>query len=303
MLVCQMVLAQVYQPFPKDSANWTYIKWSKGYGTPYGTEEGMFFTNGTDTLINGKTYTKVMARYRIINSPTNFPPANNGIGTSDRYRYAIREDSQKLYIVDKDTTEQLLWNFNLAIGDSIKQWYEIPTIITGQGGFINVKMTVTSIDSVWVDNCYRKRFTLSGDKSNNIKLIEGLGINGYFLSFPYSLYPTLYKYSPACFTHKGISYSPYSEACYYLFSSSTPSSIENIYNNTPSAYPNPFNDVLNINTAGKIYIYNTTGICVLQKETASQSIINTAQLMPGTYLIVITDNKGTRVSQQKAVKQ
>ena len=77
-----------------------------------------FFLNvkyqlGGDTLMNGKTFRKVLAHGSSV--PFNFHP------DSAQYKSALREQDGKVWVVEKGfITEQLLYNFTKNTGDTIR---------------------------------------------------------------------------------------------------------------------------------------------------------------------------------------
>ncbi|MCB9047559.1 MAG: T9SS type A sorting domain-containing protein [Chitinophagales bacterium] len=75
-----------------------------------------------------------------------------------------------------------------------------------------------------------------------------------------------------------------------------------------AAYPNPFKDVIILRSAtGKrscfYQLYSMTGMCVLAGDApGDQTIINTASLPEGIYLLIIRDQKGIIISKRNMIK-
>ena len=97
--------AQPYIPMPTTKAVWTISTVSFGVPTaPY--KYGMY----GDTIINNRTYKKIYQNFD-----------NNFDITNSVYRGAIREFGKKVYKVNPGTTtEGILYDFTLAIGDTAR---------------------------------------------------------------------------------------------------------------------------------------------------------------------------------------
>jgi hypothetical protein len=155
----------VYHPFPDSNAYWkeTASSWTGGSGTYC---EGYGYVLSGDTIINGLIHHKV-------NLVTGYYSPNascygSAFGYSNKFYGAIREDSaRKIYLCctsvgSKDT---LLYDFNLKVGDSLKQ-----STVLYPGTH------VSSIDSILIDGNYRKQWIIA--VSNNTvfdSIIEGIG--------------------------------------------------------------------------------------------------------------------------------
>ncbi len=165
---CTIADAQtsVYHEFPDSNATWN-VFWSHG-GLEYCAEHVYSFSD--DTLINGLVYQK------IVDSSYGYNWARNNwlpYGYCDtRYTsapsigyFAIREDipQRKVYIIPSgDTIPQLLYDFNLNVGDTLNS-YIVP-----------VPIIVLSVDSILINSDYRKRWTYNTDIAT-FYIIEGIG--------------------------------------------------------------------------------------------------------------------------------
>ncbi|MEI6684253.1 MAG: T9SS type A sorting domain-containing protein [Bacteroidota bacterium] len=161
----------VYHPFPDSSAMWN-IHYS--YACMGGWSDQYYsVTISGDTVIGGVNYHKFTTPY--IQSV-----ASGCGGMSAGYRGAVRQDvtQRKVFIVPPATvTEQLLYDFTLAAGDTVKGYTETQAY---------PRDVVQSIDSVMVGSSYRKRWNLP---CYDIHIIEGIG----------STYG-LFQFSPGCIT-------------------------------------------------------------------------------------------------------
>lgn len=125
-----------------------------------------------DSVVNTLTYKKV---YRKGQGSYSWmaPPPNPGCDGTYWYidtvsAFFLRSSSKQMFVrFPSDTTEYLLYDFNLAIGDSLPLTYN---------NFDNA-ITVTAVDSFYTSYGYRKRFTLSGNTWSQY-LIEGVGHSG-----------------------------------------------------------------------------------------------------------------------------
>jgi len=91
----------------------------------------------------------------------------------------------------------------------------------------------------------------------------------------------------------------------YLYSNESASIIENT-DNTFSVYPNPFSEMLIIETEGNkqsLYfeIYNSINQLVTSGNTADKTIFQTKNLCPGIYFIKVKNENG--YISKKIVKQ
>ncbi len=161
LLTLSFARAQEYKPFNLDSGLWCCMYNMKGGmfggGTPgniYATDSVKFYCSG-DTLINSVAFKKLMyvGNTRSMVVP---PTAISG------YYGAVRNDipNKKVYFVSVSGTGELLYDFDIAIGDSIPR-----------GWFFGQKEPVVQIDSVQYCNEYHKKYITSSGYS----IIEGIG--------------------------------------------------------------------------------------------------------------------------------
>jgi hypothetical protein len=142
--------SSVYKPFPTSYGNWVYRYYDDFHNpTPYQTQ----YTLTGDTIISTITYKKIF------------------IGSA--YQGALRENAKKIYFIpDTSSTEYLLYNFNLVVGD---------TIIHPFGGAVctNDTLTIAYVDSVLLSDGYHKQFSFNPIAPN---WIEGVGSIEYLLA-------------------------------------------------------------------------------------------------------------------------
>ncbi len=156
----------VYKPFPGINSFWTlgesFYCWT---GVPSGVGTGYSIKVSTDTVISSATYHKLIIPYLKWDS-TNCTFASI---TTNIYRGCIREDTvakKVFYVYPTLTTEKLLYDFNLQVGDTVLGVLET----------FWPKDTVISIDSVQTAGAgggWHKRWFINS--CYNIYVIEGVG--------------------------------------------------------------------------------------------------------------------------------
>jgi hypothetical protein len=147
----------VYYPFPDSDAVWNvdYNEWCG----PWYWEQRYSYVFAGDTLINSINYHKLWTPFvETLSSSSCLPFTGTG------YKGSIRQDTtlRKVFIISQaDSTEQILYDFNLQINDTIK-------------GFLSWGSTISNVDSVLINSTYRKRWEWHG--VNGIgHYIEGIG--------------------------------------------------------------------------------------------------------------------------------
>src|ERR1700746_2350414 len=116
----------VYHEFPDSNAVWnvSYQETGVGFCGEYS------YTISNDTIINSVTFKKLNKTGRDFSMTytSSAPPiwnCDHSISTPTYYNYAgaMREDvlqKKVYYIAMGDTTQQLLYDFNLNVGDTLK---------------------------------------------------------------------------------------------------------------------------------------------------------------------------------------
>jgi len=123
------LLAQDYTPFFIAHSKWVMSR----VNPIIGPEDGHFYWENytlQDTLIGDKTYT-ILARRNLCS----LSPDMSGelhpdptLNTNEMIVGGLREENRKVYVIHFDTnTEQLLYDFDIAVGDTI---HFTPTVFT-----------------------------------------------------------------------------------------------------------------------------------------------------------------------------
>ncbi|MBN8670308.1 MAG: T9SS type A sorting domain-containing protein [Chitinophagales bacterium] len=295
ILIFCSATAQQYHPFPYGNAFWSDYNHIYVSQVGYFTEEAMYFASGKDTTIKGNTYQKIMARSLSLQNKTGYLPVSGGVSKGeDYYICAIREDNKKLYMYYRDT-ETLMWDFNVNIGDTIKQIFVFNTY-----DIKNINAVITSADSVSIGGVYRKRYITT---NSAFTLVEGIGANGF--PFFYGSYFSHQGGEPICYTENGYTTS-YSSTypCYYIHPYGTPTGISNTAANKPaSIYPNPFSNQLIVDAnAAQIKLTDAMGKVAIT-QLGSNKTINTENLPTGLYILTLHDDSGNVTERRKLIKE
>lgn len=191
LLMIQVGLAQSYEyvPFPKSDATWSeWYEYSYPDGYPYKEAYETFSVNGEDTLINGKTYTKL-----FMDRQTVYKLSEAGGGKEELkemvYVGGLREENKKIWFLG-DTIihhlkpisineEILLYDFSLEVGDTVRT---SGTIQYDNDNNEDMAIYIQKIDTIQIGGSWRKKFHLAGERLyEDCVWIEGIGsLNGLF---------------------------------------------------------------------------------------------------------------------------
>jgi hypothetical protein len=192
----------------------------------------------------------------------------------------IREDSSKRTYMINVGVEYLLYDFNASVGDSLLV------------GFIEQKIVLTNIDSIYIYNKYYKRFTFSSGESwlDNIGSSGGVLYSGEHGS-GWTVLTDLLCYSE----NDTLKYSP-NGTCYIN------SNVREITRDKFSivVFPNPILDKINLQIPQQFGQTKTLEIfdCLGQlqlKRSEGFSEVDISSLAKGLYLIVLTNGDNERL--------
>jgi len=287
----------VYHPFPDSNAVWNiyqeqyYISWQ----CTLSTSQYSYIING-DTVINGLKYHKLFTPFLEVDSCNgSYPWHLTGYQGCYRQDVSIRK---VFFIPPADSIEHLLYDFNLQVGDTVKGY------LVKNCTFY--PPTVTSLDSIMINNNYRKRWTV-GTNGYQIDIIEGIGSTFDLLS---SLCYLLCDCDQIlmCFTQNGIIlYKDFSFCSAFGFCQcNIITSIEILKESTVSISPNPFHTSATLTTnknKSKLRIYNTLGTMVREETiTTPSTIINRNSLADGIYFYQLVSEDGEVVNGKFVVE-
>lgn len=155
-----------YISFP-NPAYWRVDAFDSDIGPPACSGSYYFhYSTGNDTVISAKTYVKITRSPSIVSGSTPCYYADVTPG----YVGALRDDSianKVFFIYQSQTTDSLLFDYNLNIGDTVK----------GILAPLFSYAFVSSIDSVLINSQYHKRWNLDYCSGSPFYFIEGIGSN------------------------------------------------------------------------------------------------------------------------------
>lgn len=259
------------------------------------THNYIYYLNG-DSLIGDVEYKKIYERHETAYNWMAPPPHQNCDGTSfyNILRTLLRQDGKQLYIHEYGT-EYLLYDFDLAVGDTLPITWNMHT----DGVYI------TAIDSIFMGDHYRKVFYLNDVWGTADFIIEGIGSNyGLLEEFPAP--PLNYPSRLLCFTLNDTTYFPgYGEDC-------------DLTVNTPlhamdaqlRVYPNPVKDKLRIDHQAdadiwQAIVYDCNGRALLfkpEKTGPNTTVVDLSGLKQGFYILELSGGRSA-FSRIKVTKQ
>jgi len=280
------LISQDYFKFPTSNALWNF-KIAESMSPPY--EWTIIDSLGQNIIIDNQDYVEVYS-----------------VGLGNPYVVgAIRDDTiQKKVYFNDFTTETLLYDFSVNVGDTI--FYYEP---------FNYYKTVEDISYININGQQRKMFHLLNSLYGmNDYWIEGIGsVYRYGLLYPLKPYIVLDGSTPyfGCFTHDTISYfvdstclgdCPCTDWLVEI--------MENVINDSEIViFPNPTKNSLTIefvcskNHYESFEIFSCSGKLLLNQEffNEKQKTINLEFLSKGTYYIRL--NGEERNTMKKFIKE
>ncbi len=252
----------------------------------------LYSTNG-DTVINSRTYKKIVVSGDCYTSwlsmNTNFNcVVGFGGGPNINNLPHLRDSAHIIYGLTNSNIDTVLFDYNLHIGDTVRI------------GFANNNFAgypiVVGIDSIPISNFYRKRFQLSSNYTimpDTAYLIEGIGssfglseclcpmIEGDFHLACYSLNDTTYypHTGPSCNVAVGIKN-------------------DEKLNTKISVSPNPANTTITIHSTlsmgnYRLSIEDVLGNKIYQQTiTANDTKIDASKWSAGVYFYVVNGIRG-----------
>jgi Secretion system C-terminal sorting domain len=250
----------------------------------YTSAERVFFTN-QDTVINGFTYKiSKQQNYSQVNPGPFCPPFVIATSSDNTYQF-LREDtvSKKVYIYTPDYyggTDQLLYDFSLLPGDTLKSAY------TGAG----VTLILDTIRNFVLSNGEHRKQLYFGPYPYSDYYIEGIGGSmGLFQP----IVPGIESYG-GYFCVKENSVVLMGDQCDYPYVGQNEMKDEPV-----SLFPNPANSFINIivprNPDGSDFILvNLQGEQVLSHSlNHGSNTFSISDLIPGVYFYQVKSNQFT----------
>ncbi|MCW3085993.1 MAG: hypothetical protein JWP12_3359 [Bacteroidetes bacterium] len=292
----------VYKPFP------TYGRWNVETVGPYDPSGGgpapltykyeIFESNG-DTVIGSYTYKIVRLSQRTITGPGPFPPYSpwtfsfayrNDIPAKQVYIYTnIPDHYQAGTLIPAHYQDTLFYDFNLNVGDTLKESYVFNPLDTGS--YTYSRRIVASIDSVLICGEFHKQFNFVCDDFSD-ELVEGMGFADHFM----------HTFETCPFEPVYLSTTTFSCT---LTSANDP---QNIPTDNVSIFPNPASSTIQLSDTKNIVLpfdYSITDCLgrLVNKGTATgYKTIDISALENGLYFLMILD-KQKKTFQGKFLKQ
>ena len=278
----------IYHPFPDSNSSWNYGYQPNMCVFGWASEEYSFILSG-DTTINSQTYHKLSIPF--VNFYTTGTCTQRH---SPGYKGAIRQDvlNKKVFIVPpSSTTEELLYDFNLTIGDTV-QGYIASNFWAND--------TVISMDSVQVGNDFRKRWYINF--WYNIYLIEGIGSTYGLIEFSPGPAIDFDSYDLDCFMQDSETLFPDTNTYCQLIT--TTKDID-LLSNHVKVFPNPSRGSFSVefsqpNDIKIITMKDLFGKIIFQEEINGQIKVNLENIKSGTYILTILD-KYNRTDNRKII--
>ena len=223
-----------YVPFPTENAQWNVFYASSYNDSPMDTTLLQYSLQG-DTTINGTVYRKMCRNIGTIANPI-----YKSVG-------GLREQDKKIYYVGygyttysapiNDVLEQLLYDFNKGIGESV--FYQTN----------HLNYTIAEIDSIKIGSEFRRRYKIYRYNTSEYEyLIEGIGNIQSGLFGVITPIPTCsmchHEWHFVCFSQNGVSL--YKNPIYVDCNSVLKTALSDVKANIPlvKISPNPVKDIL-----------------------------------------------------------
>jgi hypothetical protein len=256
-----------YHPFPTGNADWVYRYYDSFHNpTPNFTS---YSFNG-DTIISSTIYKKVF--------------------TNASYSGAIRESAKVIYFVpDTSSTEYLLYNFNLDLGDTIIRPF-------GGAACVNDTVIVTQVDSVLTSDGYHRQLWFN----SFAYWIEGIGAGYYFLN-PFNVLCLSGNDILQCIvTDSGFAYPTGISSCIVTVSEHAGHDREVFIS------PNPASTELTIHCPGlnqlsQGILRDATGRIIMNFTFSDKVTLSLAEIAGGIYFLEVTGGTENSISRKKVI--
>ncbi len=273
LLLCGSLYASAQVPFPSYNAVWSY-RHGNGEAMPDYVIVG---TRTDDTVFGANTYHKL------------YSSSNDMILDAAEYIGGIREGAagKVFYINASGTTERLLYDFSLSVGD---------TIFTASGGA--AEGVVFSVDTVTIASVARRRLSfrhLTAAVASGGTWIEGIGNSGLggFFGSPLAQPTCDCANNTVCLTIAGKE--KYHNAAYASLDCDNIISVSQVGGTKVdvayvSLYPNPITGMGTLRIApaanfDKVVVTDAVGRVVTRRAVPADGIVTftTETMTPGLY--------------------
>jgi len=290
-----MAITQTYYPIPESNTYWQYCYTSipmycPCWGNCYDEQLKVY----GDTIINEIIYHKLTLS--IISYYENCEGSFYNYGYQGAFRN-IEELKQVWFVPEGEQNEELLYDFNLEVGDTLAVSYINPYGMT---------FYVDEIDSVEMGNSFRKRYKIFGDfnlSEQPFIIIEGIGGQNLIKPLEYWLYFEE-GYTFQCININDSVYYPTGEACELMVNTNGYKEKKQKFNISPNPSTGKFwiKNASGTQKAIVIEIFNSIGEKIKQMESNGQIFqIDLSAYSPGIFLIKISWETGETI--QKVIIQ
>lgn len=284
----------VYHPLPDSNGFWQYRHWNV---ITSASDQKRLGLKG-DTVIGTLTYHKV---YSLFDSTLSSPWST--------YYAAIREQNKQVFAKFGSSPETLLYDFNLAVGDTIRYTYSLPS--SAADTFCSI---LSKVDTMLLkDGKYRKRYIYNPVQPKNMvsdTVIEGLGsylYQGLFDPLINGFCTCGDEWEVTCIKTYDTTRYLKNLACNHCFCTFLTSESITENHNGNHIYPNPFSSktTLTINRNIKdvtLTIYNSFGQQVSQiKNVNEQSVVIQRNGLPAGIYFVQLKEQNILIASEKII--
>ncbi len=237
-----------------------------------------------DSVVNSVEYKVLYSRGTSVLMWFDNPPAGcSGSSTFDNVAGLVRIEGKKIFIIPAwESTEQLLYDFDLEVGNTLPLTYNN----------YQENITVIGIDSINTPYGYLQRFALAGDTWSEY-LIEGIGHSKGFIE-PINV-PLECGYELQCYSLEDEAYYPGPGLPCLIVSSVSEKALHSyglgLYPNPASTYTMIAADMPLLN--GSVRVTDTNGRMILEQNGLSgQKIrIDALLLEPGLYIVQLYESQ------------
>jgi len=284
-----------YVPFATDSAQWSIIKWNN-----FNYFQTTQYKMKGDTVINSINYKKIYSGIDLLYNSVN-----------DTLHCFLREDSRKIYVkyplsAGVDTSELLLYNFNLELNDTFQVrlfHYTTDSVFDFSVQAINKYSTNSGFRTIYQLRPLTQNTDVWGLQCEiTFDWIEGIGawIGPFYNEIPQHQCNN-YAYEYGCYWEKGT----------YILGANWGNSCDNNTGIEDYAdsygikiFPNPVIEVSEIKWENyiieKIELYNSKGILLKKHQVIKQNYyqINRREYAAGLYFIKLTTKEGKLLAKK-----
>lgn len=270
------------QNFVQDNKQWNVIIEAFGPGGVSSATE-IFYTSG-DTVINEYSYSKV---YRSGDSLLN-----------SYYNGAIREENNKVFYVNSEGEEGLLYDFNLETDDTT---YIVA--IDWAYGYDSLMLIVDSIDYVEIGGMERKRMWIHNNEYFGGLIdywIEGIGSNnGLLYTFVHNYWICPSWQLSCCYENGELIFQHEYLDCY-----ANNVGIDEFEKTEINVYPNPINKggnllihIPNESPISLIECFDLSGRVIFRKpiDLGFETNIQIPELINGIFFLKMTSKNGKSI--------